>query len=70
MERLKCCKKLITVFDDADSQSEHGAEDLEEYEDGEKPRYSVLVFLPGIWEIEEMHNLLNLSKDLNWYIVV
>ena len=66
---MELCKKLFMIFDDIDSKTEYDAEDLED--DDSTPRFSVLVFLPGIWEIEEMHNVLCVNKDeLKWDIVV
>lgn len=68
---MTLCINLINIFDDIDTKSEYDAEELAEY-DGEKPFHSVLVFLPGIWEIEEMHNLMVLAdkKSDKWDIVV
>ncbi|XP_008211194.1 probable ATP-dependent RNA helicase spindle-E [Nasonia vitripennis] len=67
---MKFCIKLINVFDDIDSNSEYDPEDLAEF-GGEKPRYATLVFLPGIWEIEEMHDLMiQDSQSSKWDIVI
>jgi HrpA-like RNA helicase len=64
------CIKLINVFDDIDSKSEYDYEDIKDL-DGEKPRYAVLIFLPGIWEIEQMYNLLiSADQSSKWDIVI
>ena len=64
------CIKLIKVLDGIDTGSEYDADDLVEF-GGERPRHAVLVFLPGIWEIEEMHNLMiRTSESSKWDIVI
>lgn len=67
---MNFCIKLINIFDDIDINTEYDAEELAEY-GGDKPRYATLVFLPGIWEIEEMHNLMiQDEKSSKWDIVI
>lgn len=67
---MKFCIKLINVFDDIDNNSEYDPEDLAEF-GGAKPRYATLVFLPGIWEIEEMHDLMMQdNQSSKWDIVI
>lgn len=62
--------KLIKIFDDIDSKSEYDPDDLVEF-GGERPRHATLVFLPGIWEIEEMHNLMSTySESWKWDVVI
>lgn len=65
------CIKLINIFDEIDAKSEYDAEDLAEYE-GERPRHATLIFLPGIYEIEEMHGLMSAANDAKnkWDILV
>ncbi|XP_058808983.1 probable ATP-dependent RNA helicase spindle-E [Phymastichus coffea] len=63
------CMRLVDVFDDIDKGTEYDDDDLEV--DGEKPRHATLIFLPGIWEIEEMHNLMNNEAEASkWDIVI
>lgn len=45
------CVRILAVFDTIDQDSEH--------------RFAVLIFLPGICEIEEMHALLTSEKNEN-----
>ncbi|XP_014218536.1 probable ATP-dependent RNA helicase spindle-E isoform X2 [Copidosoma floridanum] len=66
---IQFCVRLINIFDDIDMKNDYDPEDLED--NGEKPRPAVLVFLPGIWEIEEMHSLMHPhSEKSKWDIVV
>ena len=67
---MEFCIKLVTVFDDIDSKSEFDEDDINTTE-AEEPRHSVLIFLPGIWEIEELHALMSEhSQAAKWDIVV
>ena len=52
------CARILCVFNEIDDNSEH--------------RHAVLVFLPGIFEIEEMHALMTTDsyESLKWDIVV
>lgn len=66
---LEFCVNLIKVLDDVDMKADDTNYDEETnvYE-----RYVILVFLPGINEIEELNNLLSLPKheQSKWDIVV
>ncbi|XP_078036812.1 putative ATP-dependent RNA helicase spindle-E isoform X2 [Augochlora pura] len=66
---MEFCINLIKFLDDIDMQADDAKYDLETkvYE-----RHVILVFLPGIHEIEEMHNLLSLPKyeQAKWDILV
>lgn len=57
-EMMEFCTRLVSIFDTID-------------DDGE--RHVVLIFLPGIWEIEEMHSTLTTFAergDVKWDIVI
>ncbi|XP_033332718.2 tudor domain containing 9 protein spindle E [Megalopta genalis] len=66
---MEFCVNLIKILDDVDMKADDAKYDQETnvYE-----RHVILVFLPGIHEIEEMHNLLSLPKhkQAKWDIVV
>lgn len=63
------CVNLIKILDDVDMKADDANYDPETnvYE-----RHVILVFLPGINEIEEMNNLLSLPKheQAKWDIVI
>lgn len=56
-EMMEFCVRIISILNGID---------------GGDHRYAVLVFLPGIWEIEEMHGLLTREAydDEKWDVVV
>lgn len=66
---LEFCVNLIKVLDDVDLKADDANYDSETntYE-----RHVILIFLPGIHEIEEMHNILSLPKHekAKWDIVI
>lgn len=67
---MKFCMRLVDVFDDIDRETEYDGDDPE-IVDGYKPRHATLIFLPGIWEIEEMHNLMSAEAAASkWDIVI
>ncbi|XP_044009648.1 probable ATP-dependent RNA helicase spindle-E [Aphidius gifuensis] len=57
------CKKLILMLDEADCSSTMNKQDITD-------RPTVLVFLPGIHEIEEMHSALLEANYESWEIVI
>ncbi|XP_051160838.1 probable ATP-dependent RNA helicase spindle-E [Leptopilina boulardi] len=77
-EMMQFCTKLIIVFDtiDKDSQEYVSGDEKDEEDDDEDDnsykRHVVLVFLPGIYEIEEMHDMLKApnQQEMKWDIVV
>ncbi|XP_043272288.1 probable ATP-dependent RNA helicase spindle-E [Venturia canescens] len=52
-DMMTFCINLLTCFDQMDNQSDADH------------RFAVLIFLPGIWEIEEMHALLTSKEHEN-----
>ncbi|XP_076750927.1 tudor domain containing 9 protein spindle E [Xylocopa sonorina] len=66
---MEFCVNIIKVLDDVDMKADDANYDPETniYE-----RHVILVFLPGINEIEEVHNLLSLPKykQAKWDIVI
>lgn len=64
---METCATLLTIFDDIDEKDHE-----RDGESGPFNRRVVLVFLPGIWEIEEMQTILLSSKyaNIKWDIVV
>lgn len=62
----KFCGQLIRIFDAIDiNEYDEDNEDLEKFQ-----RSAVLIFLPGIYEIEEMHAMLARDKEQSkWDIV-
>lgn len=80
-EMMNFCTKLIIVFDeidktcqdftDEDDNNDNDNEDNDEDENSFQ-RHVVLVFMPGIYEIEEMHDILKMPihQNWNWDIVV
>lgn len=78
---MNFCTKLIIVFDeidktcqdftDEDDNNDNDNEDNDEDENSFQ-RHVVLVFMPGIYEIEEMHDILKMPihQNWNWDIVV
>nr|XP_034176745.1 probable ATP-dependent RNA helicase spindle-E [Osmia lignaria]XP_034176746.1 probable ATP-dependent RNA helicase spindle-E [Osmia lignaria]XP_034176747.1 probable ATP-dependent RNA helicase spindle-E [Osmia lignaria] len=69
IKMLEFCVNLIKVLDDVDLKADDANYDPETntYE-----RHVILIFLPGIHEIEEMHNILSLPKHekAKWDIVI
>jgi len=60
---VKFCANIIHLLDDIDQKSKS--------EDNLCNRPAVLIFLPGIHEIKELHHVLELEKDLRkWNIVI
>ncbi|XP_043254813.1 probable ATP-dependent RNA helicase spindle-E isoform X1 [Colletes gigas] len=68
-QMMEFCVNLTKVLDDVDANDDDADCNLERnvYE-----RHAILVFLPGMDEIEEMHNFLSLPKhdESKWDIVV
>ncbi|XP_012273782.1 probable ATP-dependent RNA helicase spindle-E [Orussus abietinus] len=65
---MNFCVNLIIVLDEIDMQTE----DEVKKEDGSFLRHVILIFLPGIYEIEEMYNILTSSKNevAKWDVIV
>ena len=67
---MEFCIKLVTSFDGIDGKRDFEKDDINTT-DAEEPRHSVLVFLPGIREIEELRALMSEhSQAAKWDIVV
>ncbi|KAK9299728.1 hypothetical protein QLX08_007354 [Tetragonisca angustula] len=66
---MEFCVNLIKVLDDVDMKADDANYDEETYV---YERHVILVFLPGINEIEELNNLLSLPKheQSKWDIVI
>ncbi|KAL7306698.1 hypothetical protein TKK_0001370 [Trichogramma kaykai] len=63
---MQFCIRLLKIFDEIDLNDEMDDDDNTD----NRQRHTVLMFLPGIYEIEEMHGLLSSFTDLKWDIVV
>ncbi|XP_015591096.1 probable ATP-dependent RNA helicase spindle-E [Cephus cinctus] len=68
LEMMNFCISLVLILDQLDKNSE----DAELKEGGSYNRHVILIFLPGIHEIEEMHNILMSEKheQSKWDVVV
>ena len=78
-DMMEFCKKLIIILDDVDKKSDQDEPNIDEVDEEEDEedreefkRHVILIFLPGIWEIEEMHDLLKspVHENMKWDIVV
>lgn len=77
-DMMDFCLKIIIILDDVDKKSDEddtrdNENDDEDEDDREEfKRHVILIFLPGIWEIEEMHDKLKAPahEKMKWDIVV
>lgn len=62
---IEFCIRIIHIFDHIDKKSK-------DKENSEYDRLSILVFLPGIHEIEDMHFALTSEKyaDMKWDVII